>query len=112
MYDLGSVKFNYSVIAASALYHMTSQDLALSVSGTVAQLVAVACWIMLLVKRHIYIYIYIYIYGIGRSVNQWYSVPTWCVVGFRSIPIIGGSIIFPNFNPHKAIRFEISLAIL
>ena len=56
MYDLGSVKFNYSVIAASALYHMTSQDLALSVSGTAAQLIAVACLDHVASKAtHIYI---------------------------------------------------------
>ncbi|XP_067652161.1 G1/S-specific cyclin-E-like isoform X1 [Haliotis asinina] len=33
MLDLGCLQFTYSVLAASALYHMTSQDVALAVSG-------------------------------------------------------------------------------
>ncbi|XP_041375900.1 G1/S-specific cyclin-E-like isoform X2 [Gigantopelta aegis] len=33
MYDIGCLKFSYSVLAASALYHMSSKDIALAVSG-------------------------------------------------------------------------------
>ena len=44
--DMGCLKFTYSVLATSALYHMSSQQVALSVSGESNLVTNSSAWIM------------------------------------------------------------------
>ena len=39
MLDIGSLEFNYSVLATSALYHTESEAVALSVSGEITEMI-------------------------------------------------------------------------